>query len=93
MKNDRNSLIGLVILSIGLVLLIVTFYIAFLYLVGELPIVTHLGLVEPLGEILGPIAEAAMRIIFLVVMVWIGSSLTKRGVQLLLAKKEQPVFQ
>ncbi len=90
MNSDK---VGLGILSIGLVLLIVSFSTAFLYFIGKLPIMTHPGLVETLGETLGPIVEVAMRITVLVVMVWIGSSLTQRGIQLILAKKEQSPFQ
>ena len=88
MKSDRNELIGLVILSIGLVFLIVTFYMAFLYLAEELDIITQPDLVKSLGEILGPIAEAIIRIMFLGVMGWIGSLTTIRGMQFLRVKKE-----
>lgn len=88
MKIDRNELIGLVILCIGLVFLIVTFYMAFLYLTDELNIITHPDLVKSLGEILGPIAEAIIRIMFLAVMGWIGALTTIRGMQFLRVKKD-----
>ena len=87
MKMDRNEIIGLVILSIGLVFLILTFYMAFLFLTEELKIITHSDLVKALGEILGPIAEAIIRIMFLGVMGWIGSLTTIRGMQFLRIKR------
>ncbi|RLI27362.1 hypothetical protein DRO50_04675, partial [Candidatus Bathyarchaeota archaeon] len=79
MKMDRNEIVGLVILTIGLVFLILTFYMAFLFLIEDLNIITHPDLVKSLGEILGPITEAIIRIMFLGVMGWIGSLTTIRG--------------
>jgi len=91
MKIDRNEIIGMVILSIGLVFLLLTFYMAFLYLTAKLNIITHSDLVRSLGEILGPITEAIIRIMFLGVMGWIGSLTTIRGMQFLGIKKKPEI--
>lgn len=93
MKMDRNEIVGLVILTMGLVFLILTFYMAFLFLVEELNIITHPDLVKSLGEILGPITEAIIRIMFLGVMGWIGSLITIRGMQFLRIKEQPQIKQ
>jgi|Deesub1362B_J571_1020462.scaffolds.fasta_scaffold13283_3 hypothetical protein len=91
MRIDRDELIGILILSLGMVFLILTFYMAFLFLIQELNIITHSDLVKSLGEILGPIAEAIIRIMFLGIMGWIGSLTTVRGMQFLRIKESPEV--
>lgn len=89
----RNGRAGWVLLIAGLILLVLSFCVALLFFVGVLPMVSYPGLVEVLGEILGPIVEVVVRIVALAVMVWIGSSLTCRGVQMLSTKEEPSPFQ
>jgi hypothetical protein len=91
MQIDKNELIGIIILSLGLVFLILTFYMAFLFLIQELTIITQPDLVKSLGKILGPIAEAIIRIMFLAIMGWIGSLTTLRGMQFLRIRKSPEV--
>jgi hypothetical protein len=91
MQIDKNELTGIIILSLGLVFLILTFYMAFLFLIQELTIITQPDLVKSLGKILGPIAEAIIRIMFLAIMGWIGSLTTLRGMQFLRITKSPEV--
>ncbi len=82
-KEKKRSFIN-VFLIVGIVLLIFTFAAAFVFLVlgsgiqGSSP-----GLSEALGGILGPIADALIKVLFLGVMGWIGSIFTVRGIQLM----------
>ena len=82
MKIDRTELVAFILLGIGLVLLILTFYMAYTLVVAELGIISAPDLSEALGEILGPIAEAIIKVMYLGIMGWTGSIATMRGIQL-----------
>lgn len=82
MKIEKAELMAYVMIIVGLLLLIFTFITAFLMLTSVLNIKTGMDLSKALGEILGPIAEAVIRIMFLGIMGWTGSIATIRGIQL-----------
>lgn len=82
MKIERPELIAYILIATGLVLLILTFVFAALMLMSGVGIATSQDLLEALGGILGPIAEAAIKIMFLGIMGWTGSITTMRGIQL-----------
>jgi len=82
MEKERKQLFTNIFLIGGIVLLVFTFVAAFVFLVLSTNIPTSPSLSETLGQILGPIAEALIKVLFLGVMGWIGSILTIRGIQL-----------
>ena len=82
MKIERAELVAYILIVAGLLLLVFTFVMAFLMLTAVLSIPTNMDLSRALGEILGPIAEAVIKIMFLGVMGWTGSIATMRGIQL-----------
>ncbi len=82
MKPEKSEWLAYVLIAAGLILLILTFLIAYSMLTSLGGIATSRDLAEAIGAILGPIAEAAVRTMFLGVMGWIGSIVTVRGIQL-----------
>jgi hypothetical protein len=82
MEKARKRLFTTTFLVAGIALLIFTFAAAFVFLILGAGIPTSHSLSEALGEILGPIAEALIKVLFLGVMGWIGSILTIRGIQM-----------
>lgn len=90
MKIERTELVAFMLLGIGMVLLILTFYMAFTLIVAELGILSAPDLSEALGEILGPIAEAIIRVMYLGIMGWTGSIATVRGIQLIKEARRVP---
>ena len=83
MKIERTELMAYILIAIGAILLIITFYMALTLLISELGILATPNLSEALGEILGPIAEALIKVLYLGVMGWTGSIATIRGIQLM----------
>jgi len=92
-KFDRIELSGLVVLFIGVILLAFTFFSAYLFLTGELSIPGTGDLLQSFGEVLGPLIEAIIHVLFLGIMGWIGSIVTIRAVQLLKQDKMQTTQQ
>lgn len=86
---DRNEVLAYVILFIGVGLLIFTFVSAYLLLAGFAAIDPIQGLVEQFGEVLAPLIETCIRIMYLGIMGWIGSILTVRGIQFLTQTKQK----
>jgi len=70
------------VLFIGVALLVFTFINAYLFLKEQLRILAAPDLVGALGEVLTPLIEACIRVMYLGVMGWIGSILTIRGINL-----------
>jgi type IV secretory pathway VirB2 component (pilin) len=91
MKVEKPELMAYILIVVGLLLLVFTFAMAFLMLTSVLSITTGMDLSQVLGEILGPIAEAVIKIMFLGVMGWTGSIATMRGIQLY--KESKPAVQ
>jgi hypothetical protein len=83
MKIERTELMAYILIAIGVILLIITFYMAFTLLTSELGILAAPNLSEALGEILGPITKALIKVLYLGVMGWTGSIATIRGIQLI----------
>ena len=86
-KMDKIELSGIVVLSIGIILLAFTFFCAYGFLVGGLNILGSQNIVQTFGQAFAPLIEAIIRILYLGVMGWIGSIPTIRGVQLLRKEK------
>jgi hypothetical protein len=89
MKTDRPELFAYILLGIGIVLLIFTFIVALIQLVFGPSVQPSPNLSEALGEILGPIAVALIKVLYLGIMGWVGSIATIRGIQLLREMKLQ----
>ena len=83
MMNKRT--LGFVVLFVGVILLLFTFFNAYIFLQMELAILASSGFVELFSEALGPLIATCIRIMYLAIMGWIGSVITVRGVQLLKA--------
>ena len=81
--RDKIALSGITVLSIGLILLIITFASAFGFLSESLPILTSEDLVQTFGGTLAPLIAASIRVMYLGVMGWIGSLVTIRGVTIM----------
>ena len=80
--EDKSTLVAYLILFIGIGLLVFTFISAYIFLIDD-PSITGSDLVDVFGSSLAPLIGAAIRIMYLGIMGWIGSGLTARGVQLL----------
>jgi len=78
-------------LLVGIGLLIFTFANAFFFLRSVLNVLGSSDLIKTFGETLAPLMEAAIRVMYLGVMGWVGSILTARGLQIILnLKREEP---
>jgi len=82
-RAKRIEISGYATLIVGIALLVVTFCNAYLFLMGVLKIPTSDDLMRVFGEALTPLIEAGIRAIYLGIMGWIGSILTRRGVQVI----------
>jgi uncharacterized protein YqhQ len=82
MKDDKAEIVAYAIIAVGLLLLVLTFVMAYLMLTSVVSIITSQDLPKALGEIFGPITEAVIKIMFLGIMGWVGSIATMRGIQL-----------
>jgi len=81
--RDKIALSGITVLGIGVALLIFTFFSAYGFLTTDLSPISTQDLVQTFGEALGPLIAAAIHIMYLGVMGWIGSLVTIRGVTLM----------
>jgi hypothetical protein len=91
MKIEKSELVAYILIGVGVVLLILTFVMAYLILTSVASLSTSQDLSKALGEILGPIAEAVVKVMFLGIMGWTGSIATMRGIQLY--KEAKPATQ
>jgi hypothetical protein len=91
MKDDKAEIVAYAIIVVGLLLLVLTFVMAYLMLTSVVSIITSQDLSKALGEIFGPITEAVIKIMFLGIMGWVGSIATMRGIQLYKEAKAKPV--
>jgi hypothetical protein len=82
MKIERVELVAYILIAVGLLLLVITFLMAYLKLESVVSIITSGNIAEALGQIFGPIVEAVIKIMFLGIMGWVGSITTMRGIQL-----------
>ncbi len=81
--KDKITISGITVLCIGVTLLIVTFVSAFGFLTESIMPLSTQDLVQTFGEALGPLVAAAIHIMYLGVMGWIGSLVTIRGVTIM----------
>jgi len=84
-KSSETS--GITILLIGIALLSVTFIIACIHLQGDINVLPVPSLMASFGEALSPLIEAAIRILYLGLMSWIASTVTAKGITVLLQAK------
>jgi len=87
MKTSEAS--GIAVLLIGVALLVTTFFDAYLFLKEDVSILPVPDLVAAFGEALAPLIEACIRVLYLGVMGWIGSTVTMRGITVLLKVKPE----
>jgi hypothetical protein len=78
---DNVKISGFTVLFIGVAVLLFTFACAYQFLIGVVNITASEDLMNLFGEVLAPLIMYAIRALFLGVMGWIGSILTRRGVQ------------
>jgi hypothetical protein len=74
---------GIAVLLIGVALLVTTFVDAYLFLKEDVSILPVPNLMAAFGEALAPLIEASIRMMYLGVMGWIGSTITIRGITVL----------
>ena len=80
---------GIAVLLMGVALLVTTFVDAYLFLTEDVSILPVPNLIAAFGEALAPLIEASIRMLYLGVMGWIGSTITVRGVTVLLQVKPE----
>jgi hypothetical protein len=80
---------GIAVLLIGVALLVTTFIDAYLFLAEDISILPVPDLIAAFGEALAPLIEASIRMLYLGVMGWIGSTVTMRGITVLLRAKPE----
>jgi len=74
---------GIAVFLIGVALLVAMFFDAYLFLKEDISILPVPNLVAAFGEALAPLIEASIRMMYLGVMGWIGSTVTIRGITVL----------
>lgn len=90
MQIEKVEVSGMVILFIGVGVLLFTVYNAFLLMVGVLEIEWGSeDLMRFFGEALAPLIVYAVKALYLGIMGWVGSILTRRGVQILSFKRKE----
>jgi len=77
------EIVGYLMLSAGALLLIITFYFAYLFLCSNGSDIISSDIIQVFGQALAPLINACIRVMFLGIMGWIGSILTARGITLL----------
>ncbi len=85
-SGDKVTRTGTVVLITGLVFIGTAFAGAVFFLCEALPVVYSYNSAVIMGETLAPLTTTACRILYLGIMVWIGSLVTNRGVTLLTGK-------
>lgn len=85
---------GFTVLAIGVGLLVFSFFSAYGFLTAGISPISTQDLIQTFGEALGPLIAAAIQVMFLGVMGWIGSLITLRGVAVVTnITKSPPVIQ
>jgi len=84
-KPSESS--GITILLTGLALLGITFILACIHLQGNINVLPVPRLMSSFGEALSPLIEAAIRVLYLGIMGWIATTVTTKGVNVLLHAK------
>lgn len=81
MRKQAENM-GVAALIIGAAMLVFTFISAYLFLRDDLNIVASSDLMGLFGEALAPLIATMIRVMYLGIMGWIGSTLTIRGIDL-----------
>jgi len=84
---EKSEVSGIAVLLVGIALLVTTFVDAYLLLKEDISILPIPNLVAAVGEALAPLIEASIRMMYLGIMGWIGSTITVRGITVLLQVK------
>ncbi|MFP3984431.1 MAG: hypothetical protein ACLFU9_00195 [Candidatus Bathyarchaeia archaeon] len=79
---NRPQLIGIIILFVGVALLSFTFMNAYLFLQEPFNMIATGDFAKAFGEVLAPLIQASIRLMYLGIMGWVGSLLTVRGIPL-----------
>jgi len=79
---EKSEFMAYLIISVGLILLILTFTISYFMVMSVVSITASQDFSEAIAFAIGPLAEAIIRLIFLAIMGWSGSVITVRGIQL-----------
>ena len=85
---EKSEILGYIVILVGVGLLVFTFANAYLFLGEKLGILST-NLIEAFGEVLGPLIETSIRVMYLGIMGWIGSLVAMRGIQIF-AQTRQP---
>ena len=86
---EKPEASGIAVLLIGVALLMTTFVDAYLFLKEDVSILPVPNLIAAFGEALAPLIEASIRMMYLGIMGWIGSTITMRGITVLLQVKPE----
>ncbi|RLI36631.1 hypothetical protein DRO55_03165 [Candidatus Bathyarchaeota archaeon] len=86
---DTVRLSGFVVLFVGVAVLLFTFYNAYLLLNEILEIEVSQDLMSLFGEALAPLIVYSIRALYLGIMGWVGSILTRRGVQTITSERRE----
>ena len=81
---EKSEVSGIAVLLVGIALLVTTFVDAYLFLKEDISILPIPNLVAALGEALASLIEASIRMMYLGIMGWIGSTIIVRGITVLL---------
>ena len=76
--------LGIAVLLIGVIFLTTTFIGAYLFLAKNISILPVPNLIGAFGEALAPLIGACIRMLYLGLMGWIGSTIAVRGITVLL---------
>jgi hypothetical protein len=88
--RDKVALSGIVVLIIGVALLIFTFVSAYGFLTQSLSIIGSADIAKAFGEALPSLIAAGIHVMYLGILVWIGSLLTIRGITIIEHLPETP---
>ncbi|MCX8153355.1 MAG: hypothetical protein N3E52_02865 [Candidatus Bathyarchaeota archaeon] len=82
--RDKIAFSGITVLFIGIALLIFTFLSAYGFLTESVMPLSAKDLTQTFGEALGSLIAAAIHVMYLGVMGWVGSLITIRGVTIMI---------
>ena len=78
---------GITILLIGIALLLITFVIASIHLLGEINVLPVPSLLSFFGKAFSPLLEGIIRVLYLGIMGWVATTVTAKGLNVLLQAK------
>ena len=78
---------GIAILLAGIALLLTTFVIASIHLQGDINVLPVPSFLSSFGKAFSPLVEASIRVLYLGIMGWIATTVTAKGLNVLLQAK------